>query len=69
MTPTDPETFCDSALAMISVLLEESAPIAARRMPTNPAQAHQTLERMRQVGVEIAALAQSALVSRASLWG
>lgn len=61
MTKIDATAFSHSALSMISFLLEESAPIAARWLPEGPTEAMQVLERMCHVGLEIAALAQSAI--------
>ena len=65
MIKPDAEAVSHSAVAMIAFLLEDSAPIAARWLPEDPSEAHQVLERLRHVGLEIAALAQSALSMRA----
>ena len=64
MIKPDAEAVSHSAVAMIAFLLEDSAPIAARWLPEDPAEADQVLKRLRQVGLEIAALAQSALSMR-----
>ena len=67
MIKPDAEAFAHSALAMIASLLEDCAPIAARRLPEDPAEADQMLARLRQAGLDIAALAQSALSMLAPL--
>lgn len=64
MSNSDAQAFSHSALAMISFLLEDNAPIAARWLPENALEAQQVLENLRQVGLDIAALAQSALAAR-----
>lgn len=64
MALPDAEAFSQSALAMISFLIEEAAPIAARRLPDDFGEASVVLKSMCNLGLEIAVLAQSALFAR-----
>lgn len=64
MTNIDAEAFSHSAVAMISFLLEDTAPIATRWLPDDSEEVLIVLGRLREVGLEIAALAQSAIVTR-----
>ncbi len=66
MITPDADAFSHSALARIAFLLEESAPIASRWLPDDAVEANQVLERLRQVGLEVAALAQAAPIEACS---
>lgn len=65
MTEADIDAFVCSAMAMIARLMEDNALIAVRRLPSDPLEASEALAQLRQVGGEIAALAQSAISARA----
>lgn len=64
MTEPSAEAFSHAALAMISDLLENHTPIAARWLPEDPAEAEMVLQQLLQAGQRIAALAQAALMAR-----
>lgn len=64
MTEAETDAFVCSAMAMIASLIEDNAPVAVRRLPSDPLDANKVLAQLRQVGGEIAALAQSAISAR-----
>lgn len=64
MTEPSAEAFSHAALAMISELLENHAPIAARWLPEEATEADEVLHQLVQAGQRIAALAQAALTAR-----
>ena len=64
MTEADIDAFACSAMAMIACLMEDNALIAVRRLPSDPLETNKVLAELRQVGIEIAALAQSAVAAR-----
>lgn len=66
MTTPDPDAFAHAALAMIGCLMEDHCELAIKWLPEDATQATAALERLRQVGLDIAALAQSALSMRAA---
>jgi hypothetical protein len=65
VTTADAEAFACSAVTVIAFLMEDNAPIAVRRLPADPLDAARVLAQLKQVGVEIAALAQAAISARA----
>lgn len=61
MTKAETEVFVGAAVAMICCLLEDNAPIAARCLPADPVDTVRVLAEIKQAGIEIAVLAQSAI--------
>lgn len=62
MEVIEPEAFAHAALAMISELLEDNAPAAARWMPEDPEEAVLLFTQLRAAGLQVSALAEAALI-------